>query len=1047
MASLSLDPDSMKEGENRVSLLARYLLAAAMFLYVAYLCFAYWGLPRIIEAQLEERAPALLGRSVSLDRAAFNPFTLEVSLFGLEVGAAGAEKEALLSLSRLSVNPQLSSVFGTISLASLELERGELRLGIDASGELEIQDLLGRLGTEPDSGEAQGEAGPGLPALVLGLLEVDDFVVAIQDESVGEGYSESLVLERLRGWDIGTLEKKSPSAKREGGPVYHWSFASDWRSESGASMSVRGGATSIEPWEISLELQLDGLPLGSLQPYVDERVALAVEGMLSAEALATVRYREDALQARAEASLALAGLLASDEDQVYLQVSELVADGLAADLASRGLRLEKLALSAPRARVVRLDSGALRQPKAKAAASGREPEPDDAGTPDFSVELESLLISGGEISFEDLSLEEPFAASLQDLDFSARDLGLFSPGGDIELQGIAEAGFELLGGQVEAGAELQSLEGSTSFNARAWGLELERLQPYVAARLNGRLERAVLDLRADGSLRGFADPQISGDFLLEDLKFSESGESRSLLEASSISALELSADLQSLSVGELLVVEPRLGLHQDEQGLNLSRLARFEQEVGQAVSETEERTGLAMEVKRLELTGGSLEFVDTNLLSSHRSFLGDFDLKVEGASTEVSSFADFEFSGKLDESAKVAGSGKVMLSDPRRYLDLDLEFAGYDLTATSPYWETYLGRKLDKGQFVLSSRYEVRDSQMSGSNDIRIDQITLGDRVDSDRAVNLPVGFAIKLMQDPEGLIAFDGFKVTGDLSEPKVKPWIFVGRAIRNLILNAVASPFKFLAGVAGGNEDLDTISFSHGVIDLSESAREQVEALRDIMIQRPAIAIEVAYASDPEETLYLKSRYMQKLIIDDQFSPRDVFELLEAVDADLLRSRVELLYEDALALESQLGDERDALEAANASDAGQDPAAEGRERRSVLGRVAAVLGLGSGSRPQEPQVAQSGDARRDSIELPADQPAEQGVEFQAKLDLVLSLQAEVSIEEAWLEQLKARRIQSFRQSLLAGEEVDGARVFAVDAEAFGGGGPLGVLRLRLSD
>ena len=56
---------------------------------------------------------------------------------------------------------------------------------------------------------------------------------------------------------------------------------------------------------------------------------------------------------------------------------------------------------------------------------------------------------------------------------------------------------------------------------------------------------------------------------------------------------------------------------------------------------------------------------------------------------------------------------------------------------------------------------------MQGKNRIFLDQLTLGDKVDSPDATSLPVKLGIALLKDSNGLIELD-LPVNGDLRNPE---------------------------------------------------------------------------------------------------------------------------------------------------------------------------------------------------------------------------------------------------------------------------------------
>jgi hypothetical protein len=60
----------------------------------------------------------------------------------------------------------------------------------------------------------------------------------------------------------------------------------------------------------------------------------------------------------------------------------------------------------------------------------------------------------------------------------------------------------------------------------------------------------------------------------------------------------------------------------------------------------------------------------------------------------------------------------------------------------------FSGDKIEKGKMSLDLRYQVKDKQLTASNDLIIDQFELGEKVDNPDAVKLPLRLAAVLLKD-----------------------------------------------------------------------------------------------------------------------------------------------------------------------------------------------------------------------------------------------------------------------------------------------------------
>ncbi|MDT4799580.1 hypothetical protein FQZ97_322420 [compost metagenome] len=131
-----------------------------------------------------------------------------------------------------------------------------------------------------------------------------------------------------------------------------------------------------------------------------------------------------------------------------------------------------------------------------------------------------------------------------------------------------------------------------------------------------------------------------------------------------------------------------------------------------------------------------------------------------------------------------------------------------------------------------------------------VEHLQLGEKVESPDAVDLPVKLAVALLKDANGNIDIS-LPVQGDLNNPQFSVMPIVWQTLRNLVVRAVQAPFKFIAGLAGGEgPDLGNVTFAAGSSELSGDAQANLDKLAEALKQRPALRLEVegvsAAASD---------------------------------------------------------------------------------------------------------------------------------------------------------------------------------------------------------
>jgi uncharacterized protein involved in outer membrane biogenesis/outer membrane protein OmpA-like peptidoglycan-associated protein len=115
-------------------------LAALVILPLLYALLGFlvlpWAALKLVNQQLAER----VSQPASLERIEFNPFSLELTLHRLRLGAAGAEQ---LTFARLYADLQLDSLWrGELHLREVRLEQPHVELRFAADGSLNLQELF-----------------------------------------------------------------------------------------------------------------------------------------------------------------------------------------------------------------------------------------------------------------------------------------------------------------------------------------------------------------------------------------------------------------------------------------------------------------------------------------------------------------------------------------------------------------------------------------------------------------------------------------------------------------------------------------------------------------------------------------------------------------------------------------------------------------------------------------------------------------------------------------------------------------------------------------
>ncbi len=225
--------------------------------------------------------------------------------------------------------------------------------------------------------------------------------------------------------------------------------------------------------------------------------------------------------------------------------------------------------------------------------------------------------------------------------------------------------------------------------------------------------------------------------------------------------------------------------------------------------------------------------------------LVEIDGKVSGLSSRKDMMADVNLRCSLDRYAPLAITGKIHPFGNDLSADIRADCKDIELSLLTPYSGTYIGHAIEKGKLSFSLEYHIVNKKLEAKNDIFIDQLTLGEKIDSPKATNLPVGLAISLLKDRKGEIRLD-IPVTGEIDNPEFRVWKVVLQVLKNLLVKVATSPFALLASMMGG-EELGYVEFDYGAVEVTEQNLKKLDSLVDALYNRPSLKLEIAGYVDP--------------------------------------------------------------------------------------------------------------------------------------------------------------------------------------------------------
>lgn len=260
----------------------------------------------------------------------------------------------------------------------------------------------------------------------------------------------------------------------------------------------------------------------------------------------------------------------------------------------------------------------------------------------------------------------------------------------------------------------------------------------------------------------------------------------------------------------------------------------------------------ALTLDTLAVDGGAVRFRDQSLSPTFSSTMENLTLRLEGLSTAPGAPARLNAEATLDGHAALALTGHTAPTDRGLNPALRLTVRGLDLTQFSPYALRAIAHPVSTGVLDADANLTVEGREVSASNLLRLIRFDLGRKQQVEGAMDAPVGLAVALLRDASGDIVLD-IPIRGNLDDPQFQMGKVVFRAVMNLLLKAVTSPFALIGSVFGGSggapQDLETLAMVPGRTMLTPETLAKLDTVAKALAERPGLGLEIAGVALPAE------------------------------------------------------------------------------------------------------------------------------------------------------------------------------------------------------
>lgn len=793
-------------------------------------------LPWWIRTQLPSLLHEKVGILINVEHVRFNPFTFEVNLESLALLDSNAAKA--LSIGHIYLNYDPSALFKKeFSIKAVHIDNPDIDLSLDQEGSLKLLKLFPNTQTQEQENNASETTTSLTMPLIVKHVEIHNAHTLFQDPRGEHPFQ----------FEIGPISYTADNLSFYKDDLSLHAIKAVLQNEEKLSIA---SSLIIEPLIFYGELNLTKLPLSTLWGYTLSALPIRLSnGDLTLRIPFWIDLSKSSPSVLIEkGSLLVENTEFTDANQSVIHIPSLKLDGIDFDLQASHVNIAEASLTQPNIhlqleKAYRVNFERLFTPASKTnPASDNTVASSSSATPSpWSFSLRRLYVDSARVHVVDQNVKSspidcaPLSLIVDNITNDTNQTVAFDLNGTID----QDASLKLKGTFLPARSSLD-------MRVVADTLSLEKVQPYLKPFTTVLIQDGYVSL--DTLLKASFDRQtkfdVQGDITVS--KFSLADRFKTPLvawESLNLSALSYTLDPEVLRIQKIALDKPYVNLDiKKDHSTNFADLL-VQQKAPPTTTHDQKsvskESALTLFLGNISLKRGTAHFQDASLPIPFATFADNLNGSLSTLDTKSTKPSTLKIEGKVDKYGYAKIDSTLLPFDIKNHANLKIIFKNIAMPKLTPYSGKFVGYAIKEGKLSLDLNYKIKKGLMEGQNKINLDSLVLGEKIESEDALNLPLDLAIALLKDSKGQIDLD-LPVSGDLNDPEFRYGSVVWKALGNLIGGIVTSPFKLLGSLLGIEaENLQSIDFAAGEAVLIASEEEKMAQYRQILEKRSALKL----------------------------------------------------------------------------------------------------------------------------------------------------------------------------------------------------------------
>ena len=913
----------IKERWQQASTRQRVLTVLAS-VYVLYALLGYFVLSPIARDQIVAVVSEETGRDVTLERFTFNPLGLAITAenFALK----DPDGEDFVAFDEFYADFELSSLFRlSWHFDDITLVRPRIRVTQEQNESLNFDDIIQRIQDQDSIAEeeiAKKAEEAGIPSISIGEFHLIRGNFVFRDEA--RTTPDEIAFNDL-SFDIVDFSTHSRGEEKN-------SYTFEVMGPEGGHF-LWAGKLNFDPLIAEGKLALEGLRLEPLAEFAKERLNFSIpDGELDIRTSYRYESADDVILSLSDGVIQLRDVRIDDrrtEAQV-IAVPDLMFTGITLDTVSESVGVGEVRLTKPNI-VMRMTQDGLDletlftlldPPPSQVEKSGKtdamttadetsvSPQEEsvaaksaEESSSEWDVMVNSVVLDQANITYRDETLKTPASVALAPLSMTLKNISpnkdrTFTFDGNVV---VADQGDVKISGDGELVPFRVS--SSVSISQLALGIAEPWLRESIAIDLRSGLLDS--DLKIDAHEQGDDFPvTLSGSSRVQAFDMTENGGSPIVafktlqLDGINVDTSAYTVQLEGISFDALSLT----AITDEQGGATADRIAVPAAAADASAPSTDAEQEWRVLIGTLALNNATVDTLNKAMSPNFRMGIYQLSGTLSNLDSSSKKSATLNLTGKVDKYAPFTAKGTLNPLAAKPQADVVVTLQGYEMTSLTPFTGEYLGYAVSSGQLGFKTEAILDDTYLDCRNQINAANFFLGEKVESEDALKVPIKLGLAVLRNRSGVITLP-VEAKGDLSDPNVSARGIILKALGNVLVKAATSPFSMLAGLAGG-ADLSSIPFEAGSYVIDAQGRESLSQLIAVMEERPHLEISLAGSVVPNDRVALATSMLGKVVQGEDWNGLDSALQDKTVRRAILRQYKELKSESADALMPVLAD-----------------------------------------------------------------------------------------------------------------------------------------------